>query len=1083
MTFINRAEVTNVSQVLATGTAPTASWGILNGVAFQPGDNAMAVINAAPDSTDPSNGARRLTPDSRLYVWTVGTLGVPPVVVWNAGLPYTPDGRLVVTSDPISNHVAGWPVSAAGWVCMSLSGPPPVLPGAFQFDVQPAGIEASYPRITWTASAGATSYTIRRDGALVYTHPNGDAGLWDDVALAGPGLGGTYSYTMSAFNASGSTPSTSNPQGITVITVPGQATNLVAIGGNTQATVSFTPGPNGGLTQSYVMDSIPTDGTTWPGSGSPIVATGLTNGVSYVFRIFPYNSAGSGPVSAPSNAVVPSAGAAVPTAPTIGTASAPTSGQATVTFTPIPSSPTTLDFRITSTPGAIQATVAGSPGVITGLTNGMAYTFKVEARNAVGYSLPSAASNSVTPPYSVTPPGPPTIGTATGGAPGSGQATITFTPPAYNGGPPVTSYTVTSSPGGITASGAGSPLVVSGLSGGTPYTFRVTATNSVGTGPASAASNSITLVTVPAAPTIGTATSPANGQLSISFIAPNNGGSPITGYTATTSPGGFTATGASSPILFTGLAANTYTVTVTATNAVGTGPASAASNSIAVAGSGPVPIFNAPLIATLVPTVAGGSNLPTFTRSTTAYVTDFEGILRQEVIGAARFRGARRVRNLFTGSTTLVSQTPTLPLAGQYVLSFKGTGTIVASGAGSATLVGQGAATRVGSAPFTCTPAGLTCTVTGTVTEAQLEFVSGATNQAPAEYVSVGVLSNPWHGAGMDGIKYFATTNGNTVNGQVVTEAAGTAIAAATLQGFVSENARQNGLFQSQTFSDAQWVKTNGAVVADNAAAPDGTLTADTFTASATNGTITNTVTFGAGTSPYPISIYIKRAIGAGNIQLTADGGATWTTVAVTTAWARYSVFQPIIATNPVCGVRVVTSGDAVQLWGAQLEAESVSSYIPTTTAAVTRSRDQLSYASAGNILGTAGTFYSEVAFPSAGSPVNSYLLSTPVNSGAYFSGTLVPQSYDGTNLNQYGAAVASQVPVKSAFRWSGVLSNYSIAGAMRVNQAFDGDILTGSSIAINCGLGATNATGGTLKDAKIYSTALTDAEMNALTT
>ena len=137
MTFINRAEVTTASQVLAVGVATpvAADWGILNGIAHQPSDNAMAVINSAPASTDPSIGGMRLTPDSRLYVWTVSTLGVPPVVAWDAGLPYTPDGRLVVSSDPMSNHVAGWPVTVDGWVCMSLSGPPPVLPGPFTFTV------------------------------------------------------------------------------------------------------------------------------------------------------------------------------------------------------------------------------------------------------------------------------------------------------------------------------------------------------------------------------------------------------------------------------------------------------------------------------------------------------------------------------------------------------------------------------------------------------------------------------------------------------------------------------------------------------------------------------------------------------------------------------------------------------------------------------------------------------------------------------------------------------------------------------------------------------------------------------------
>jgi len=86
-------------------------------------------------------------------------------------------------------------------------------------------------------------------------------------------------------------------------------------------------------------------------------------------------------------------------------------------------------------------------------------------------------------------PGAPTIGAATGG---NAQASVAFTAPASNGGSTITSYTATSSPGGLTASGASSPLTVTGLTNGTAYTFTVRATNTQGSGPASAASNSVT---------------------------------------------------------------------------------------------------------------------------------------------------------------------------------------------------------------------------------------------------------------------------------------------------------------------------------------------------------------------------------------------------------------------------------------------------------------------------------------------------------------------------------------------------------------------------------------------------------------
>jgi hypothetical protein len=83
----------------------------------------------------------------------------------------------------------------------------------------------------------------------------------------------------------------------------------------------------------------------------------------------------------------------------------------------------------------------------------------------------------------------PTIGTATAGSAGSGQATVTYTASATGGA--VTTFTATSSPGSVTGTGA-SPITVSGLTIGTAYTFTVSGANSTGTSPASAASNSIT---------------------------------------------------------------------------------------------------------------------------------------------------------------------------------------------------------------------------------------------------------------------------------------------------------------------------------------------------------------------------------------------------------------------------------------------------------------------------------------------------------------------------------------------------------------------------------------------------------------
>lgn len=171
-----------------------------------------------------------------------------------------------------------------------------------------------------------------------------------------------------------------------------------------------------------------------------------------------------------------------------------------------------------------------------------------------------------------TPTGVTATDSGSGRAYNNGSASVAFTP-ATTGGLP-TSYVVTSSPGSYTATGSSSPIIVSGQQSSTQYTYTVIASNDYATAATSSASAAVTATTVPQAPTINSIT-PGNAQASVAFTAGATGGSAITGFTVTSSPGSYTASGSSSPLIVTGLTNDTeYSFTVTATNANGTSIAS-----------------------------------------------------------------------------------------------------------------------------------------------------------------------------------------------------------------------------------------------------------------------------------------------------------------------------------------------------------------------------------------------------------------------------------------------------------------------------------------------------------------------------
>lgn len=329
------------------------------------------------------------------------------------------------------------------------------------------------------------------------------------------------------------------------------------------------------------------------------------------------------------------AAAGVPSAPTAVSAVAG-NAQATVSWTASADdggSPIT-SYTVTSVPGGLTATVAATStsAVVTRLTNATGYRFYVTAANSAGTSAPSATSETVTPSAPAVPDAPViTNVTARDSAvevywtpPDTGTSTLTgYVISVYTSGSEVTT---------VDAAPSASSAIVSGLTNGTAYQFTVTAVDAVGDGPASPESVAVqpAPATAPTAPADLQAV-PLDGQIQVSWSAPPDGGSAITGYSVSVSPADIApvSTNAGTTVAkLTGLSNGTaYTVSVTATNAVGTSPVAAANPVTPEAAIAPDPPTNLTVISTgpgavdlewLPPTDAGTDTIGSYTLTATA---------------------------------------------------------------------------------------------------------------------------------------------------------------------------------------------------------------------------------------------------------------------------------------------------------------------------------------------------------------------------------------------------------------------------------------------------------------------------------
>ena len=224
--------------------------------------------------------------------------------------------------------------------------------------------------------------------------------------------------------------------------------------------------------------------------------------------------------------------------------------------------------------------------LVTGLTNGVAYTFQVKTdTRMIAHDSPTWTGerrewsdwSPATAPIAPCCDAPSPVRSIAATVIGDGVE-VGWDPPSDWGGATSLTYTVTTGDGVQRCSTEATSCRVDDLPFQAPETFQVVASNAGGSSPGTTS----TAVTIPAqapqAPTAGTARYSRSGQATVQWVAPvRDGGSPITGYVVTATPGGRSCTAtAGTWCTISGLTGGrTYTFNVRARNRLGTGPASA----------------------------------------------------------------------------------------------------------------------------------------------------------------------------------------------------------------------------------------------------------------------------------------------------------------------------------------------------------------------------------------------------------------------------------------------------------------------------------------------------------------------------
>jgi len=284
---------------------------------------------------------------------------------------------------------------------------------------------------------------------------------------------------------------------------------------------------------------------------------------------------------------------------------------------------------------------------------------------------------------------------------------------------------------------------------------------------------------------------------------------------------------------------------------------------------------------------------------------------------------AKGRENLFLNSDTPATQSITITNGGVYVLSFLGTGSVVASGGASFTLNGTGEFDRVENY-FVSSSTSVTLTISGTITEPQLEIGLAAT-----EYILSGATT------GLAGIledsPRFDYSGG------------------ASCASLLLEGSRTNEIGYSEYFEG--WTPQGSPTITSNyGTSPEGLQNSSRLVFTSASDYIETSVTNTSGV----FTIYAK---GTGNLILTDSGANASSTTALTSSYQRIELY---FSTNTTTlQIKTDSSGLDAEVYAAQFEnATYPTSYIPNHSGgSVTRDEDVCTN-STGGVSQTEGTIF-----------------------------------------------------------------------------------------------------------------------------